>query len=98
MDNLKIHIVAEDLYNYTWKEFADIILEDSKEIFANVDDVSEETTLKKKSRAKFLLETLAIILKTLHPFMPHVTQEIWSLLPAELKTRELIMTEKWPLI
>jgi valyl-tRNA synthetase len=96
IDNLKIHIVAEDLYNYTWKEFADIILEDSKEIFADVDNLSAESIAKKKSRAKFLLETLGLIVKTLHPFMPHVTQEIWSLLPAELKTRELLMTEKWP--
>ena len=92
MDNLKVHITAEDLYNYTWKEFADVILESSKEIFTSGDDNS------KKSRAKFLLETLSLILKTLHPFMPHVTQEIWSLLPAELKTRELIMTEQWPII
>jgi valyl-tRNA synthetase len=96
IDNLKIHIVAEDLYNYTWKEFADIILEDSKEIFVGVDDLSADAIAKKKSRAKFLLETLALIVKTLHPFMPHVTQEIWSLLPAELKTRELLMTEQWP--
>ena len=96
IDNLKIHIVAEDLYNYTWKEFADIILEDSKEIFADVDNLSAESIAKKKSRAKFLLETLGLIVKTLHPFMPHVTQEIWSLLPAELKTRELLMTEQWP--
>ncbi|MEI6042588.1 MAG: valine--tRNA ligase [bacterium] len=96
MDNLKIHIVAEDLYNYTWKEFADVILESSKEIFANNDESNIEAVAMKKSRAKFLLETLAMIVKTLHPFMPHVTQELWSLLPKELKTRELIMTEKWP--
>ena len=96
IDNLKIHIVAEDLYNYTWKEFADIILEDSKEIFTDVDNLNADAIAKKKSRAKFLLETLALIVKTLHPFMPHVTQEIWSLLPAELKTRELLMTEQWP--
>ncbi len=96
IDNLKIHIAAEDLYNYTWKEFADIILEDSKEIFADVDNLEGGAIAKKKSRAKFLLETLGLIIKTLHPFMPHVTQEIWSLLPAELKTRELLMTEKWP--
>jgi len=98
IDNLKIHIASEDLYNYTWKEFADIILEDSKNIFADAADTSEESIAKRKSRAKFLLETLAMIVKTLHPFMPHVTQEIWSLLPTELKTRELIMTEQWPLI
>ena len=98
IDNLKIHIASEDLYNYTWKEFADIILEDSKNIFADATDTSEEIIAKRNSRAKFLLETLAMITKTLHPFMPHVTQEIWSLLPAELKTRELIMTEQWPLI
>ena len=96
IDNLKIHIASEDLYNYTWKEFADIILEDSKNIFA--DNQSDEVILKKQSRARFLLETLAMITKTLHPFMPHVTQEIWSLLPKELKARELIMTEQWPLI
>jgi valyl-tRNA synthetase len=96
IDNLKIHIASEDLYNYTWKEFADIILEDSKNIFA--DNQSDEVISKKQSRARFLLETLAMITKTLHPFMPHVTQEIWSLLPSELKTRELIMTEQWPLI
>lgn len=104
MDNIKIHIVAEELYNYTWKEFADIILEDSKEIFAktvdsaNTDEVNAEIIAQKNSRAKFLLETLAMILKTLHPFMPHVTQEIWSLLPKELKNRELLMTEQWPII
>lgn len=98
INNLKIHIAAEDLYNYTWKEFADIILENSKEIFAQENNLNDESLANKNSRAKFLLETLSIILKTLHPFMPHVTQEIWSLLPGELKARELIMTEQWPLI
>lgn len=98
INNLKIHIAAEDLYNYTWKEFADIILENSKEIFAQENNLNDEGLANKNSRAKFLLETLSIILKTLHPFMPHVTQEIWSLLPGELKARELIMTEQWPLI
>ncbi len=109
IDNLKIHIASEDLYNYTWKEFADIILEDSKNIFADAGGsesenqtegqtgaLNEELIAMRNSRAKFLLETLAMIVKTLHPFMPHVTQEIWSLLPAELKTQKLLMTEQWP--
>ena len=39
-------------------------------------------------------------LLALHPFMPHVTQEIWSLLPQEIRndavTHGMIAIEKWP--
>ena len=89
MDEYKFYIVGEKIYHYTWSRFADVILEESKEIFQN------GTELEKNSRAQFLLETLTIILKILHPFMPFVTEEIWSLIPTDNK--KLLMVEKWPI-
>jgi len=89
MDEYKFYIVGEKIYHYTWSCFADVILEESKEIFQN------GTELEKNSRAQFLLETLTIILKILHPFMPFVTEEIWSLISTDNK--KLLMVEKWPI-
>ena len=89
-EEFKFHIVSEKLYHYTWHFLADIILEESKEVFLT------GTPEEKASRAQFLLHTLYDILKLLHPFMPFVTEEIWSLLP--LHNGRLIMTAKWPTV
>jgi valyl-tRNA synthetase len=88
MDEYKYYLVAEKLYAYTWKEFADIILENSKEIIAN------GTEADKKSRKQFLLHTLVVILKTLHPFVPFVTEEIWKDMP--LADKKYLIIETWP--
>ena len=89
MEEYKFYLVGEKIYQYTWSRFADVIIEESKEIFQNGTDVD------KNSRAQFLLNTLIRILKILHPFMPFVTEEIWSLMPIENK--KLLIVEKWPI-
>lgn len=89
MDDFKYYLVAEKLYAYTWKEFADIILENSKDILANGSDAD------KKSRKQFLLHTLADILKTLHPFVPFVTEEIWKDMP--IADKKPLIIETWPI-
>ena len=44
---------------------------------------------------KALLYThLITLLKILHPFMPFVTEEIWSMWPE--KNKNLLMIEKYP--
>ena len=88
MEEYKFYLVSEKIYQYTWSRFADIIIEESKEIFLNG---SEDD---KNSRAQFLLSTLIKILKILHPFMPFVTEEIWGIIPIDNK--KLLMVEKWP--
>ncbi len=88
MNEYKFYLVGEKIYQYTWTRFADIILEESKKIFESGTD--EE----KLSRKQFLIETLTIILKILHPFMPFVTEEIWSMTP--VNNKKLLMVEKWP--
>lgn len=89
MEEYKFYLVGEKIYAYTWTRFADVILEDSKKIFA------EGTVQEIISRKLFLLRTLEIILKVLHPFMPFVTEEIWSLFPKNEKN--LLLVEKWPI-
>ncbi len=74
MDAYRLHLAIEKIYNYTWTTFADVILEESKRIFV------EGTAEEKNSRALFLNTTLHEILKTVHPFMPFVTEELWQIL------------------
>jgi valyl-tRNA synthetase len=81
MDEYKFYIVAEKLYHYFWHTFADIIIERSKK--KNTD-----------STKMLLLSQLTTLLKALHPFIPFVTEEIWSMMP--IKNKNLLMVEKWP--
>jgi valyl-tRNA synthetase len=87
MDEYKFYIVAEKLYHYFWHTFADIIIERSKK--------------KNTDSTKALLYTqLTTLLKAIHPFMPFVTEEIWSMMPARSSggpgNKNLLMVEKWP--
>jgi valyl-tRNA synthetase len=91
MDEYKFYLVGEKIYQYTWNRFADIIIEESKNILSGDNEIS------KISRIQFLLDTLIKILKVLHPFMPFVTEEIWSMIPNSLDNKKLLMVEKWPL-
>jgi valyl-tRNA synthetase len=88
MDEYKFYLVGEKIYQYTWARFADVIIEESKPILSGTDINA------RSSRAQFLLDTLTKITKLLHPFMPFVTEEIWSILPIENK--KLLIIESWP--
>ncbi|MDD3693824.1 MAG: valine--tRNA ligase [Candidatus Pacebacteria bacterium] len=90
MNEYKYYLVSEKLYHYVWHNFADIIIEESKDIFEN------GTAEEKLSRQKFLWQSLKNILKILHPFMPFITEEIWQHIPREENDRELLMTNLWP--
>jgi valyl-tRNA synthetase len=85
MDEYKFYIVAEKLYHYFWHTFADVIIERSKKkILEN----------RNADSAKALLYSqLTTLLRALHPFIPFVTEEIWSMLPG---SKGLLMVEKWP--
>jgi valyl-tRNA synthetase len=85
----RFHMASEKIYHYLWHSFADNILEESKSILVGTD------TAAKISRQQTLLHILASSLKMLHPFMPFVTEEIWSMMPQQNKHIPL-MVEKWP--
>jgi valyl-tRNA synthetase len=94
MDENKFHLVSEKIYHYIWHNLADLILEESKKIFTG------GTAVEKASRQQFLIHTLRKILALLHPFMPFLTEEIWTSLPQKYideDDRKLLMVEKWPI-
>jgi valyl-tRNA synthetase len=90
MEAFRFYMAGEKIYQYTWSRFADVLIEESKPI------ISEGEEKNKISRQQFLLQTLEKILKILHPFMPFVTEEIWSSFPKENK--RLLIVENWPKI
>jgi valyl-tRNA synthetase len=78
LDNFRYHLAGEKLYHYFWHVFADKIIEEAK----------KDTAL--KSLLPLILERCLILL---HPFMPFVTEELWSIWkPTE---PPLIITQ-WP--
>lgn len=87
IDNYRLHVAAESLYQYIWTTFADVILEESKPLLAS------ENMAVRASRQKLLYTLLVECLKTLHPFMPFVTETIWQLLPE--RKESLIMIASW---
>ncbi len=80
MNNYRFYLAAEKIYAYLWHRLADEIIEESK------NNPDYNATL------YYILENS---LKILHPFMPFVTEEIWSMMPIENKN--LLMIEKWPI-
>lgn len=78
MDNFRFYLGAEKLYAYMWHRFADEIIEESKG---------------KSEYGKTLHYILVNSLKLLHPFMPFITEEIWSTIPGHTS---LLMVQKWP--
>lgn len=89
-EHFRLYLAGEKLYHYTWDRFAAEIIELSKPIVQG--DI--ETSERKASRVRTLYELLVTQLKLLHPFMPFVTEEIWSALPE--RDSELLMVAKWP--
>ncbi len=87
IETFRLDLAAETLYQFTWHRFADAILEESKPL------VKGANRSRAEARAAALKEILELLLKALHPFMPYVTEEIWSSLPGK---KDLLMVEEWP--
>ena len=80
MDKYEFNIVGTEIYNFAWNDFCDWYIELSK----------GESSSKTKS---VLIKVLTDILKMLHPFMPFVTEEIYSKLPIK---EDSIMISEFP--
>ena len=81
MDSYDFHNVGNMLYKFIWEDFCDNYIELSK---AAMNDTTKSV----------LLDVLTTILKLLHPFMPYVTEEIYSMLP--FKDSESIVISTYP--
>ena len=82
MDKYELNIAAAEIYDFTWNTFCDYYIEMAK------------FSLDSKATASVLCEVLTGILKMLHPYMPFVTEEIYSMLP--VKDSKSIMISAYP--
>ena len=70
----QFNTVAQRLYDFVWSDYCDWFVEAAKtEIFS-------EDEAKKKSALAVMDFVLSATLRLLLPFMPHITEELWSLL------------------
>ncbi|MDA1334799.1 MAG: valine--tRNA ligase [bacterium] len=73
LEKLEFGAALHELYDFYWHHFCDIFLEGAKK------DDSDETR-------QTLIYVFAGCLKQLHPFIPFITEYIWSLVPLQKKT------------
>ncbi|TCT14280.1 valyl-tRNA synthetase [Natranaerovirga pectinivora] len=87
MDNYDLGIAVGKLYDFIWEEFCDWYIEMVKPRLYN----EEDTT---KNAALWTLKTVLIqSLKLLHPYMPFITEEIFTFIEEK---EESIMISEWP--
>lgn len=80
---------GRQILSFTWDELADWYVEISKHALYGADDVARERTM------AVLLHVLNHCLRLLHPYMPYITEEIWSYLP---DTEDALIIASWPAV
>ena len=87
VDNYEIGIALGEIYSFTWNTFCDWYIEMAKS------RTFEGSTPAALTAKRVLVYVLSGILKLLHPYMPFITEEIFSALP---HTEESIMIASYP--
>lgn len=82
---------AGSAYRFVWNQFCDWYLELLKPIFMGDD---EDAKREAQACAAYCLDE---IYKLLHPFMPFMTEELWSLTAGEGQSRDTLLAHApWP--
>ncbi len=85
LEKFEFSKALHELYDFFWHDFCDVYLEKSKSQITN-------HKLQKNTKG-VLLCVLTESLKMLHPFMPFITEEVWSYLPQ--REKQLLLITKW---
>ncbi|MDU3177571.1 valine--tRNA ligase [Anaerococcus sp.] len=88
LEKYEIGLAASRIENFIWEEYCDWYIE-----FAKLRLYGED----KKAKAdvkKVLLYVLNKMIALLHPFMPFITEEIYSALPDK---KDMLIVEDWPI-
>ena len=87
LEKFELGMAAQRVYDFIWNEYCDWYIEIVKPRLYGADGADKDT-------ARFvLIKVLKDMLKLLHPFMPFITEEIWSYLP---ETSERLVKADWP--
>lgn len=76
------------LYKFFWHKYADVYIEVAKK------QLTDEKL--KTNTQKILLKVHTDLLKMLHPFLPFVTEEIWTTFGKLNGSKKLLIIEQWP--
>ena len=88
----RFDFAAATLYEFAWHEFCDWYLEMVKPVLRN----SSDPRAQRCARGN-LLAVLEALLRTLHPLMPFITEEIWlRVAPLAGARGDTIMLAPWP--
>jgi valyl-tRNA synthetase len=87
MDKFELGMAAQEIYDCIWDVYCDWYIELVKPRLYG-DDVKS-----KNAALTTLLDALSDMLKLLHPFMPFITEEIWSHLPDR---DSALIQAQWP--
>ena len=95
MDKFELSLSAQKVYELIWNEYCDWYIELVKGRLYGDDEED------KKVARYVLVKVLKDMLKLLHPFMPFITEEIWSFLPKAEKKADnpegFLIKESWPI-
>ena len=86
IENFEISIASQKIYEFIWDVVCDWYIEISK---IRLGKDSEDSI----NVQKILVYVMSVVLKLLHPFMPFITEEIYSAIP---HSDESIMISSWP--
>ena len=70
----QFNAIAQRLYDFFWSDYCDWYVEAAKT------DIFSEDPVKKAAALAVMDVVLSVTLRLLHPFMPHITEELWLLL------------------
>ncbi|HZT49080.1 MAG TPA: valine--tRNA ligase [Hyphomicrobiaceae bacterium] len=87
----KFNEAATAIYDFTWGTFCDWYLELAKPILTGNDEPAKAET---RATIAWALDQ---VLKLLHPFMPFITEELWTrLVEVGVERRSLLCLSSWP--
>jgi valyl-tRNA synthetase len=79
LERYAFHEAVRLLYQFFWNDFCDWYIELAKDEITQQSSVSSQQSAKARTRMLTIIEQS---LRLLHPFMPYLTEELWSFLPA----------------
>ena len=90
LDKFDLALAGQRVYDLIWNEYCDWYIEITKKRLYGDDEDDKKV-------ARFVLVmVLKNMLELLHPFMPFITEEIWSFLPHSDKEPEYLIKASWP--
>ena len=93
MEQYRLDLAAQAIYNFTWNEYCDWYLELSKTVLTDPD----VDPARLRGTRHTLVRALEAVLRLIHPLMPFLSEEIWQrVAPLGGKSGSSIMLQPYP--